>query len=320
MCIRDSPYAQKHNFRLDYSLGSSALNFNYTGEYIESVGGFDLVNGVSLRRNRYAFNYFGFGNETVNPDPDDLDFNRVRQSKIYVDLLLRKQFANNNGSFSFGPLLERTKIDQTPDRFISEIGNTDLPNDIFEQRIYSGIKAEFSYKSLDQTVNPHKGMKFHLSYNLETNLENTDFTFGRLSTGLTIYQKLDKKGNFIIASEVGYEKIDGDFDFFKAPTIGGIHNMRGFRFSRFRGDATFYHITDLRIKLFKINTGIPFTVGIHGGFDYGRVWEQDVESDKIHNSYGGGIWLDPIDFLVISFGQYMSEEDTRFIFKLTHMF
>ncbi len=319
--FKKHPYAQKHNFRVDYSFGTAALNFKYRGEYLQSIKNWDLVNNVSLRRSRFAFNYFGIGNETVNIDPDDLEFNRVRQSVIYVDLQLRKQFANNNGSFSIGPLVERTKVESTSGRFISLLNETNLPSDIFEQRIYSGVKTQFSYESLDQTVNPHRGLKFYISYALETNIENTDFTFGKFSTGLTIYQNLDKKGNIIIASKAGYEHISGDYDFFKAPTIGGGNNIRGFRAQRFRGDASFYHITDLRIKLLRsINKTIPFTFGIHGGFDYGKVWEKGVDSDKIHTSYGGGIWLDPVDFLIISVGQYYSEEDKRFLFKLTHMF
>ena len=318
--FKKDPFGQRHNFTFDYSFGTQAINFNYIGEYLESVSEWDLLTQVTLRRNRFAFNYFGFGNETVNVDPDDLDFNRVRQSKVYAGLHLRKRFSNDDGSFTFGPTIERTRIQNTPGKFIGDLGGNDLPSNIYEDRNYAGFLARFSYESLDQNVDPHRGMKFHLSYNVETNIENTDFTFGDLSTAFTIYQNLDKKENLILASQVAYQSIRGDYDFFQAPTIGGINNLRGFREERFRGDAAFYHMTDIRLKLFRsVNNVVPFTLGIHAGFDYGRVWEEGKNSNTYHSSYGGGIYLNPVDFIVMSFGQYFSKEDSRFIFKLSQM-
>jgi len=314
------PYGAKHTIKLDYSLGTSTLNFNYDAEILEAVGTWDVVSDFALRRNRFAFNYFGYGNDSENPDPDDLDFNRVRQSRIYYNLGLRKRFLGNSGSFSIGPLIERTRIEDTQGRFITS-SDAVLPSNVFEERIYAGAKTKLSIQSLDQTVNPHKGIKFELSYDWETTIGENDLTYGKFGVGVIFYQPIDRKKYVILASQIGYESIMGDFDFFKAPTIGGLTNMRGFRRERFRGDQVFYQSIDLRIKLVRsINNVLPFTFGIHGGFDYGKVWQNEVDSDKLHTSYGGGIWLDPIDFLVISVGQYFSEEDRRFIFKLTHMF
>ncbi len=318
--FKKDPYAQKHHFRLSYSAGSTAINFLYNGEYTEAVGPFDLLTNANLRGSRYAFNYFGTGNETVNPDPDDLDFNRVRQSQIYTDVLLRKRFANDNGSFTFGSFIEHTGIDDTAERFITET-DVNLPADVFEERIYTGGKVKFGYENLDHKVNPQKGVKFHIGYDVETTIDGPERTFGKLKTGLTIYQGLDKKGNITLASQANFQTINGTYDFFKAPAIGGRTNLRGFRAERFRGDSSFGHSTDLRVKLGNSkNKVLPFSFGLHGGFDYGRVWEEGVDSDEWHTSTGGGIWLDPIDFLVISLGYYVSDEDERILFKLAHMF
>lgn len=319
--FKKEPYGQKHRFRADYSLATEAFNFIYEGEYLESVGSWDLKTDLELRRNRFAFNFYGLGNDTENPDPDDLDFNRVRQSRIYASVQLQKRFAVNNGTFSFGPLIERTRIENTPNRFISST-DASLPNNIFDEKIYAGIKANFLYENLDSKSDPHKGIKLEINYNLETQVDNTDLTFGKFGIGLTFYKALDNKENIILATQARLDQIDGDFDFFKAPSIGGTDNLRGFRVNRFRGDRTFFHTTDLRIKLVNsANRIVPFNFGIHGGFEYGRVWDDtDTGENGLHTSYGGGLWLDPIDFIVISFGQYFSEEDSRFIFKLKHSF
>ena len=40
-------------------------------------------------------------------------------------------------------------------------------------------------------------------------------------------------------------------------------------------------MNDLRIKAFtSINKVVPFSLGIHLGFDYGRVWQENIDSDK----------------------------------------
>ena len=314
------PYGQRHNFRLTYSLGTSALNFAYTGEYTGAVQGLDLVTNTQLRRNRYAFNYFGFGNDSQNLDPENLDFNRVRQSLLYQDLLLRKTL-NTTLNFSFGPFIEQTQIQNTQSRFISDASDI-LGQSVFDTKTYTGIKTRLSFKNVDNVVDTNKGVKFSLSYDVETNLENSDLTFGRFGIGLIVYQPLGNKENLVLASSIGYESISGDFDFFKAPTIGGITNLRGFRNERFRGRSVFQHSTDLRLKLVKtVNNVLPFSLGIHAGFDYGRVFDDTTpNSGGLHYSYGGGFYLDPVDLVVISFGQYWSEEDNRFILKFSHMF
>ncbi len=314
------PFGQKHNFELTYSIGTAAANFKYTGEYTDAIRGWDLVTNSALRRNRYAFNYFGFGNNSENLDPSNLDFNRVRQSRIYQDVLLRSKFNSTTWGFSFGPFIEQTRIQNTSDRFISDSEDI-LGQSVFDKKTYTGIKTKLEFQNVDKINDTKKGLKFNLSYDIETNLANSDLTFRRFGVGLIVYQPLDRKENFIFASSIGYEEVRGDFDFFKAPTIGGLTNLRGFRNERFRGESVFYHATDLRLKLVKtVNNVLPLSLGIHAGFDYGRVWDNESNSGGFHYSYGGGFYLNPLDLVVISFGQYWSEEDSRFILKFTHMF
>jgi hemolysin activation/secretion protein len=105
------------------------------------------------------------------------------------------------------------------------------------------------------------------------------------------------------------------------PTIGGSLGLRGYRTERFYGDAMFWQSTDLRVRVTRSrNRIVPFTVGLYGGFDYGRVWLKGEDSEVWHNSYGGGLWITPVDALVFSFGLFVPkeepEESPRFVFKL----
>ncbi|MGK0366317.1 MAG: hypothetical protein ACI85O_003390 [Saprospiraceae bacterium] len=76
-----------------------------------------------------------------------------------------------------------------------------------------------------------------------------------------------------------------------------------------------------RLKLFTYyNNIVPFSIGIHGGVDYGRVWQPGEASDKWHVGYGGGIWITPVDFIILSLGYYTSDDDTRIQFTVGHQF
>lgn len=314
------PYGQSHRFIADFATSPRAASANYKCEFLQVLGKWDVTGDLLYKGDRASFNFFGLGNASVNENPDSLLFNRVRQGKLYLGLGLRRMFAQGNGSFSIEPLIERTKIDPTEGRFI--VGNnTGLDEDIFESKWYAGVKLRFKHEGLDQNVDPHNGMRFQLGYNLETNLKDSDLTFGKFNTALTIYTALDRTERLVWATQAGYEGIRGDYDFFKAPTIGGVANLRGFRAQRFRGERVLYHNNDLRLKLLtSINKVFPFSLGIHGGFDYGRTWSEDEDSDVWHTSYGGGIWVAPLNAVVLSFGQYVSTEDTRFVFRAGHQF
>jgi len=321
-------FATKHNISADFAFATSGLNLEYDGEFYDVFKRWDLATSLKATNSRYAVNYFGFGNETVynESENDDLNFNRVRQGNLYFDIGLQKRFAGKLGKITFRPLIDITEIENTPNRFVTSL-DSDLPADIFERQFYGGGLFAIDFKNVDNDGAPTKGMDFHFDYSLQTNLQNTKEVFNRMNAYWSMYFSLVPTGNLVLASRIGVATIDGDYRFFQAPTLGGnggasnFNNLRGYRSQRFRGETAFYHNLDLRAKLFNSkNSILPFTFGLHGGFDYGRVWADNEDSNKWHTGYGGGIWLAPIDFIVLSFSAYLSEEDERFVFGLGHSF
>ena len=115
-----------------------------------------------------------------------------------------------------------------------------------------------------------------------------------------------------MATKFGFERAFGDFQFFQAARLGNKLNFRGVRVDRFTGRSSIFHNTDLRIKLLSVNRSfIPFSLGIHGGFDYGRIsTESEDLNDDFHTSYGGGIWIAPLDFLLLSADYFTSDDDS----------
>nr|MBP9882265.1 hypothetical protein [Chitinophagales bacterium] len=75
-------------------------------------------------------------------------------------------------------------------------------------------------------------------------------------------------------------------------------------------DAALYNNLEARLKLFHFNAYIfPADFGIIGLFDSGRVWVKNDISNKIHTSYGGGIWLSPFGLAVLSATYAFSDDE-----------
>jgi hypothetical protein len=86
--------------------------------------------------------------------------------------------------------------------------------------------------------------------------------------------------------------------------------MRGLRRDRYNGQTAFYQNIDLRFRLFSSsNKVLPFTVGLLGGFDHGRVWLLEEESNKWHTSLGGGLWFSPFDIIVVNLGWFKGSDN-----------
>ncbi|MFT5764273.1 MAG: hemolysin activation/secretion protein, partial [Saprospiraceae bacterium] len=170
-------------------------------------------------------------------------------------------------------------------------------------------------------TNPTRGIIFSIGTGLKFNLTQSGKAFVPFNTELTIYESLNKKESIVFASKIGTELATEGYEFFQAPILGGNLNLRGYRSERFAGDGVFYHNNDLRVRLISSDNSIlPFSFGISGGFDYGKVWLKNKASDTWHYGYGGGIWFAPIDFLIFSAQFFKSPEDQRLVVQVGHSF
>jgi len=101
--------------------------------------------------------------------------------------------------------------------------------------------------------------------------------------------------------------------------------LRGYRNNRFYGNTSFWQSTDVRWRIADSgNKIIPFSFGIFGSFDYGRVWLSGESSKNWHSSSGGGIWIRPLGTMVFSLASYFpkegAEESPRIVFKVGYGF
>lgn len=306
--FRKAPFAGRHTFSAQYAMATSGGQIGYRGEFTDAIGSAEIVLDAAATNSLYAVNFYGFGNETVNTeDQNGIDYHRVRQQFFHISPLLARH-VNQATDLFFGPSYLRIRTDNTPGRFITEQADG-LTEETFDFQHIIQLKARLEYDNYDSPVYPTNGMRLSaeagFNFNLEEELGN-DFPY--IKGALSLAQKVDKGGAFVIASRIGFEHLfQEDFQYFQAATLGGAGpnaNLRGFRRERFSGQTAFYFSNDVRIRLIDSrNLSLPFSMGVLGGFDLGRVWFGDDDEIRLdndwHTSLGGGIWISPVNLAII---------------------
>ena len=317
--FKKEPYATRHNFLLNYAFATSGVEFGYEGEFVGVLGNWDLLLGGLLRTPLYSINFYGFGNDTQNPEEEKgMNFNRVRQ-RLYEFRPSLRYPLGKVASVSFGFEFESYRIERTEDRFIDEIGPSLNPQ-VFEGIQYGGGQFRFQYRNMDAPAFPTHGIELDLSLGWRFNFNDSDRNFGYVKSRFTTFLSLTRDRKLVLGNRFGvHHNINRDFEFFQAATLGfggPESNFRGFRRDRFSGKTAFFHNIDLRWRLLSSqNEAVPFSMGIYAGLDHGRVWLQPQASDTWHYSYGGGLFLSPFDIMSLHLSAFHGDGAmTRFMF------
>lgn len=322
--FRKEPYASKHYYNGFISLSRGGASVSYLGEYIDVFGKWDVQLDALWQTPLYNTNYYGLGNETINRE-DELGnkYHNIRQSFFTLSPKLA-WFPNEELHFSFGPRFQSISIERTENRFIDEIGD-EFPDELFDGLHLFNLEAELTYNNVDITGFPTRGINLESRLGWTTELLDEDDTpnyeFPFLDASFTIYQQLDAKGKFVFASRVGLlHRFTDDFPFYMGAQLGGLgdyDNLRGYRRNRFTGRTAFFHNNDLRLKVLKWNNqAVPMSIGLSASFDYGKVSLDDIKSEEMHYSYGGGLFILPFDIVSLNVGAYQAHDgELRWLLK-----
>jgi len=313
--FRENPFTQQHRINAAFYFATSGFELGYKGEFANVFGKANLELNAQLTSPNFAINFFGFGNETENLDDDlALDYNRVRYStiKLAPSLVWRGQLGSK---IRTGISYESIEVEETENRFINTFYQS---NNEETQKSFVGIDGEYSYENSDNAAFPTLGMatSLHLGYKTETTAG--DGSFGYIIPSLSFDYKLIPGGDLVLAAKwKAHFTLGDDYEFYQAASIGGTDGLRGFRNQRFTGKKAYYQNTDLRLSLGTRRTGIlPTTAGIYGGFDYGRVWEPNEDSNTWYTSYGGGFFVNAADIMSLRAALFNSLDGLRFSFGL----
>lgn len=301
-----NPFRQKHTLSAKYYTAFSAVELNYKGVFANVFPSINYEVEGYFTNNRYVNNYFGIGNETVNLEDDlDIDFYRARIGKLKLGTGLALKTLRLSLNY------ERFEVQNLADRIFN---TNNFSPEIFDGQHYLGSELSVYYKNDDNKAFPTRYFYLGLQGGYKANTELSDIRFGYAGAKLSLARKLVPSGNIVLSSTLeGKTNIGDGYFFYHAPSIGGNNGLRGFRDERFTGKRTFYQSSDFRFRLKRYPTSVaPITVGVFAGFDYGRVWTENDNSNIWHTSQGGGIWVSGLNDFGLNIGFFNSNETNMF--------
>ncbi len=315
--FRKNPFTQQHRFNAAYYFATKGYDLGYKGEFAHLFNNVNLEIDARFTSPNFTRNFFGFGNETENNDDDEplgLDYNRVRIRTLrFAPSLIWRGYLGSK--VRLGLVYENIEIEETDNRFINEFY---VENGTESRKSFYGVDGEYNFSNTDNSAFPTMGMDFSLQGGYRINIEDSSRTFGYIAPSFSIDHKITPDGRLVFATKFkGEFTLGNGYEFYQAASIGGNNGLRGFRFQRFTGKTAYYQNTDLRYSFLGQKTGLmPVTPGIYAGFDYGRVWFPGDSSDKWHNSYGGGFFLNGTDIITANVGLFNSADGLRVAFGL----
>ncbi len=301
--LNGNPFRQKHTFDVNYYFGFEAAELKYQGVFGNVVPKWNLEIDTYYTSDKYAKNFFGEGNESVNNENVvGRDFYRARLQQFKASAGL--------AYYTLKPkiLFESFKLNENPERFFT---NQNFDPVIFDAQNYVGAEVTGAYKNGNAGDFPTKALRFGFSMGYKANVKLRDNNFGYASLMAGFDNKLLPSGNLVLASQMEYKSIigGGNAFFYHTPSIGGDNGLRGFRDERFTGRSYFYQSTDVKLKIKRYITAVsPVTIGVYGGFDYGRVWQRNNNSNVWHTSQGIGFWVSSLKALTLNLGYFNSKE------------
>ncbi|WP_200978712.1 BamA/TamA family outer membrane protein [Echinicola sp. 20G] len=323
--FRKEPFAMQQSIKANIAIKTLAVNLYYQGRAVDVLQDLDVEWDATIKAPNYVNNFFGYGNERAEFDKDKYGYKyyRVRYNQINLNTWLRKDLTKNV-LFRVGPLLQRTRMDEDDNfgKYIYSPDQTDVDvEDLENAKLYAGLDAQLVVDDTDHPKMPNRGVKFVQQFSHLQGINEYSGDLTQMNTALTLYWSRQIPSIITWATQFGGGVNWGDYEFFQAQTLGGMDNLRGYRRSRFAGDAMIYNNTEARIRLSDFTTYLfPATVGVTVFHDIGRVWYKDENSSKWHNSFGAGVWLAPLNLMVLSGTVAISKEGVLPTFTFGYQF
>jgi hypothetical protein len=300
--FRKQPYGSAQSFAVLYSAATSALKFNYKGEWVKVIGNADLLLQASAFAPSNTQNFFGLGNQTSFDRSLGISYYRARFNVYNLNPALR--WRKGRSVFSAGPALQYYSYDskENTGRFISQPANLNTADsaNISRDKGFAGALISYSFDSRDNLLIPGKGVFLDISFNAYKGLNRYSNTFSQLMASLSIHQRLDHNGGVVLAERIGGGLTAGQPAFYQSQFLGGQGNLLGYRQFRFSGEQSLYNNLELRVKLGDfVNYVLPGQIGLLGLYDVGRVWKRAEHADLWHHGVGGGLYFAPASLSLI---------------------
>ncbi|UAM97309.1 metallophosphoesterase [Polaribacter litorisediminis] len=318
-----NPFTSQHSLAGAYYFATNGFELDHSSEFANIFGNWNFGVNATFTSPNFAINYFGVGNNSPNPEANDIeeeDYNRVRISKLFAGTFIQWK-SDLDAKIKLGVKYQTIRVENTPNRFVNS--QFSASNAIFEHQEFINTEGSYQFENIDNRAFPTMGMKTEIFAGYTTNINNTNH-FGYLIPSISFDYKLVASGQLVFATKLKSHFTFGDtYEFYQAASIGGNDGLRGYRNQRFTGKNSFYHSSDIRLNLRSFKTSlIPLDVGLFGGFDYGRVWGQEsltlntlFINKKLNTSAGGGVFFNAANMVSGNIAVFNSDDGLRLAFS-----
>ena len=306
--FKRSPYSQQHQLSYNYSSG-----FVYQGIFPDYNAKKSFHLSAFIGSLAYFSNFFGFGNETLEPEGENKDYNRVHIKKATITPAFYYTF-NKDQEFNVYSSFQMFKVvnPKNRDRYVNQVYLDD--SDIFKREFFVELGTTYTFdKKMDSFLS---SVKFVVNPGWTINMADPKLNFPFIDVDLGFNLKLTDR--LTLATIVnGKAILSNKYEFYQAASA----QLRGFRNNRFIGRQSLYEYTDLRFDMGRLNNPLtPLEYGLFVGVDHGRVWYPGEYSTKWYTSYGGGLWLTLFKQFTGKFSYFTSKDGNRFTFGLGFSF
>ena len=317
--FRKEPYATSQKLSTLASLTRGAFQANYEGIFNHVISNYDVI--VNAKAEAPTLNnFFGYGNTSVYDKSNKLYYYRSRFKYATGDLLFRRRY-NDIFQLSLGPTYYRywNDYENNSKRILANPAIIGMDSaSLYSVKQYAGLKAKFDINYVNSEIFPTSGITWFTEFSSMQGLNKNSHNINEIESHMTIYAAISDISKVSGVMRFGAARIFNDkYEFFQAKTLGFNNYLRGFRRDRFAGQGMAYGSGEVRFRLIRSKSYVlPGDIGMLGFVDIGRVWLKNEDSDKWHNSYGGGLYFIPFNVVMISASVGISNEDKLFNFSI----
>ncbi len=298
--FKKSPFAYKQELKISYTLAKGSFINTYKGDFIKLIGNNDLLVNILVRGPKNVNNFFGLGNEGVFVDAGykTFDYYRNRYDYSVVDIRLARQFGKWQISEGVIGQYYYSAAVNNDNHFFGEYNPQHPEVNLFATKYYAGLVGGATLDKRNNTTMPSKGIMWKTTITGLSGLNIHDHTSGSILSNFNFYIPVIDS-TLILADRTGAGTMLGKGEFFQMMNLGGP-SLQGYHTSRYIGNSILYNNLELRWRVLDFHTYLmPGVLGLIGYNDVGRVWLNGESSDKVHDAYGGGFYIEPYHAFII---------------------
>lgn len=321
--FRKPGFQSQYAFRAEASTGGQR-QLTASTRHRHAIGQVDAGAEASYGNYFPFYNFFGLGNATnLSQDQYDARYYRARYRGVTLNAFLERTFCQRS-LLRVGPAYEHYTTDFAPNSLLDDLVNQPLPeqarpNTTFQRLVGLNAVADLDFR--DRPTFARRGVRLRAQHDTYRQLAGPARTFG-LTQGFAEYYGTARLGLPItLVLKGGGARNYGPSEaipFYKFAALGLREGLRGYYRNRFSGDASLYLNTELRLALGQVKNGfLPFSYGVFGFYDQGRVYYQGHSPGGWRAGYGGGVFIAPVvETLAFAISYQQSAENTLVQFGL----